>query len=91
MINAPGAKRQSAENLKRLKQAFQKATEDFCIDVKIGIRNPGVSLIGLQRLLDFFRAYKGQPEDLLPAPSESDDAYAPPLFKDDEKDLRQCP
>lgn len=76
LINAPWAKRQSAENLKRLEQALQKATEDFDIDVEIGIRNPGVSLIGLQRLLDFFRAYKGRPEDLLPAPSESDDAYA---------------
>lgn len=41
----------------------------------IGSRNPGVSLFGLERLLTHFRAYPGQPEDLLLAPSESEDAY----------------
>ncbi|WP_208630078.1 hypothetical protein [Gluconacetobacter entanii] len=34
-----------------------------------------MSLLGLQRLLAFFQAYEGPAEDLLPAPSESDDAY----------------
>lgn len=75
LVGAPWAKRQPKENLKRLEHALTKATEGLDIKAEIGARNPGVSLVGLQRLLDFFRTYKGPPEDLLPAPSESFDAY----------------
>ncbi len=72
---APWAKRQSSANLLRLEQALAKATDGLALAAEIGARNPGVSLIGLQNLLAFFQAYGGPPEDLLPAPSESDDAY----------------
>lgn len=72
---APWAKRQPAANLQRLEQALLKATQGLELSAEIGVRNPGVSLLGLQRLLAFFQAYEGPPEDLLPAPSESDDAY----------------
>ncbi|MEJ6849852.1 DEAD/DEAH box helicase [Sinorhizobium fredii] len=75
LTGAPWAKRQPAANLQRLEQALTKATERLDVTAEIGARNPGVSLIGLQRLLEFFRSYAGPPEDLLPAPSESDDAY----------------
>lgn len=75
LANAPWAKRKEEADLKLLEQALTKATQGLDINVEIGVRNPGVNLIGLQRLLDFFRAYKGPPEDLLPAPSESSDAY----------------
>ncbi|GAA5658212.1 hypothetical protein Brsp06_04596 [Brucella sp. NBRC 13694] len=72
---APWAKRQSSANLLRLEQALAKATDGLDLAAEIGARNPGVSLIGLQNLLAFFQAYGGPLEDLLPAPSESVDAY----------------
>lgn len=75
LTGAPWAKRQSSANLLRLEQALAKATDGLELGAEIGARNPGVSLIGLQSLLAFFRAYEGPLEDLLPAPSESDDAY----------------
>ncbi|MGP4806192.1 DEAD/DEAH box helicase [Agrobacterium cavarae] len=72
---APWAKRHSSSNLQRLEQALSKATDGLDLAADIGARNPGVSLIGLQGLLAYFRTYEGSPEDLLAAPSESDDAY----------------
>lgn len=72
---APWAKRQSPANLQRLEQVLAKATDGLDLAADVGARNPGVSLIGLQSLLTYFRAYEGSPEDLLAAPSESDDAY----------------
>ena len=39
------------------------------------IRHPGVNAVGLQKLLDSFRNYEGDVENLLPAPSESLDSY----------------
>ena len=38
-------------------------------------RHPGVSAIGLQRLLDAFRRYTGNVENLLPAEVSSNDSY----------------
>lgn len=37
-------------------------------------RNSGVSPIALQNLLDYFKEYDGEPEDLIPAMPESDNA-----------------
>ena len=73
---APWARRKNGEDLRKLEKALIDATAGMGVDAQIGSRNPGVSLFGLDRLLDFFRAYPGPPEDLLLAPSESDDAYA---------------
>ncbi|WP_139194560.1 hypothetical protein [Roseovarius tolerans] len=36
--------------------------------------NPGISIVALQSLLDFFRAYSGLPEQLLPIPPEDDES-----------------
>ncbi|MBB2796821.1 UNVERIFIED_ORG: superfamily II DNA/RNA helicase [Rhizobium pisi] len=73
---APWARRKNEEDLRKLEKALIDATAGLGVDAQIGSRNPGVSLFGLDRLLDFFQAYPGPPEDLLLAPSESDDAYA---------------
>ncbi|SCB37881.1 DEAD/DEAH box helicase [Rhizobium hainanense] len=72
---APWAKRQPAESLSRLEASLAVVTDGLSVGAEIGARNPGVSLIGLQSLLNYFRGYAGQLEDLLPAPSESDDSY----------------
>ena len=72
---APWAKRRSEEDLRRLEEVLARSTAGMSVNPDIGSRNPGVSLFGLERLLTYFRAYPGPPEDLLLAPSESDDAY----------------
>ncbi|NSY99586.1 DEAD/DEAH box helicase [Agrobacterium tumefaciens] len=73
--SAPWAKRKSEEDLRKLEDVLAQATAGMDVRPEIGTRNPGVSLFGLQRLMTYFRRYTGPPEDLLLAPSESDDAY----------------
>ncbi|UXN05123.1 DEAD/DEAH box helicase [Bartonella sp. HY406] len=75
LTETPWAKRYDEPTLKLLAKALTHATEGMTIEADIGIRNPGVNLIGLQKLLNFFSTYKGEIEDLLIAPPESDDAY----------------
>ncbi|MHB0953975.1 MAG: DEAD/DEAH box helicase, partial [Allorhizobium sp.] len=72
---APWAKRKSEQDLRKLEEVLAKATVGMDINPETGSRNPGVSLFGLQRLITYFREYTGPPEDLLLAPSESDDSY----------------
>lgn len=72
---APWAKRKPEEDIRKLDAVLMETTDGMGVSPEIGSRNPGVSLFGLDRLLTFFRAYRGPPEDLLLAPSESDDAY----------------
>lgn len=73
---APWARRKPAEDLLKLEEVLSQATAGMDVNPEIGSRNPGVSLFGLEHLLGYFRSYPGPPEDLLLAPSESDDAYA---------------
>ena len=75
LATAPWAKRKSDEDIRKLEDVLTQATATMSVNPEIGSRNPGVSLFGLERLLAYFRAYPGAPEDLLLAPSESDDAY----------------
>jgi len=75
LASAPWAKRKSEEDLRKLESVLAQATAGMDVSSEIGSRNPGVSLFGLQRLITYFRSYTGPPEDLLLAPSESDDAY----------------
>lgn len=72
---APWAKRTSEEDLRKLEDILAQATAGMDVSPETGSRNPGVSLFGLQRLITYFRSYTGPAEDLLLAPSESDDAY----------------
>jgi hypothetical protein len=41
----------------------------------VAARHPGVSALGMQRLLDAFRDYKGDVENLMPAAVDSQDSY----------------
>lgn len=85
---APWAKRKSEEDLRKLEEVLTRATAGMSVNADIGSRNPGVSLFGLERLLTYFRAYSGPPEDLLLAPSESEDAYD--RFSEIMERLNEC-
>lgn len=75
LSNAPFAKRHSQEALQKLDKSLASISELINIPPEILIRHPGVSAVGLQRLLEVFRNYSGNIENLLLAPSESVDAY----------------
>ncbi|ESW59247.1 MAG: DEAD/DEAH box helicase [Rhodobacter sp. CACIA14H1] len=72
---APFAKRHSTEALAKLDKSLEGISALISITQDILIRHPGVSAVGLQRLLEVFREYEGNIENLLLAPSESVDAY----------------
>lgn len=69
------AKRHDAESIAKLDQALGALAEQIEISVDLAARHPGVNAIGLQHLLDAFRAYPGNVENLLPAEVASYDSY----------------
>lgn len=69
------AKRHDAALITKLDQALGALAAQIEIDVDLAARHPGVSAIGLQRLLEAFRAYAGDVENLLPAEVASNDSY----------------
>ncbi|WP_233831755.1 DEAD/DEAH box helicase [Paraburkholderia sp. ZP32-5] len=69
------AKRHEAALIVKLDQALAALVAQIEIDVDLAARHPGVSAIGLQRLLDAFRSYAGDVENLLPAEVASNDSY----------------
>ncbi|HBN7890446.1 DEAD/DEAH box helicase [Pseudomonas aeruginosa] len=69
------AKRHDAATIAKLDQALGALAEQIEIDVDLATRHPGVSAIGLQHLLEAFRAYTGDVENLLPAEVASNDSY----------------
>lgn len=75
LAGAPWARRRSESDIRDLEVTLAEASIGLAVLPSTGSRNPGVSLFGLERLLTFFRGYEGGVEDLLLAPSESDDAY----------------
>lgn len=69
------AKRHPVEAIQKLDKSLESIAGLINITQEVLIRHPGVSAIGLQRLLEVFRKYEGNVENLLLAPSESVDAY----------------
>lgn len=69
------AKRHDVASIATLDQALGALAEQIEIDVDLAARHPGVSAIGLQRLLEAFRSYAGDVENLLPAEVASNDSY----------------
>lgn len=69
------AKRHDAESIAKLDQALGALAEQIEISVDLAARHPGVSAVGLQHLLEAFRAYPGDVENLLPADVASFDSY----------------
>jgi hypothetical protein len=69
------AKRHSATSIAKLEESLAAIAPQVEIGHEIADRHPGVSALGLQKLLDSFRAYRGDPENLLPAAVESADSF----------------
>ncbi|HEY8357658.1 MAG TPA: DEAD/DEAH box helicase, partial [Ramlibacter sp.] len=69
------ATRHDPNQIRRLEQSLAALAERIEISAETCARHPGVSPVGLQRLLEAFRAYAGDVENLLPAPVDSKDSY----------------
>lgn len=69
------AKRHDESSIANLDRVLADIIANIEIDVELAARHPGVSVIGLQRLLEAFRFYKGDVENLLPAEVASNDSY----------------
>lgn len=69
------AKRHNPEALGEIDKALEHLASQIDIDVDLASRHPGVSAMGMQRLLETFRAYAGDVENLLPAEVASVDSY----------------
>lgn len=69
------AKRHDAETLARLDNVLGDLASKIDIDATLAARHPGVCAMGLQRLLEAFRSYSGDVENLLPADVASVDSF----------------
>lgn len=69
------AKRHDPAIVARLEQSLGTLASQIEIDAEVASRHPGVSAFGLQRLLENFRSYSGDVENLLPAQVDSQDSY----------------
>lgn len=69
------AKRHDPATIAKLDLSLAAIASQIEIGYEIAGRHPGVSALGLQRLLDAFRSYKGDIENLLPAAVDSQDSY----------------
>ncbi|MBX3445658.1 MAG: DEAD/DEAH box helicase [Parvibaculaceae bacterium] len=75
ILEADLAKRHDPATVARLNKSLALLAEQVEIDAKLAGRHPGVSALGLQHLLDAFRSYAGDVENLLPAEVNSVDSY----------------
>jgi hypothetical protein len=69
------AKRHNPATIERLEASLANIATQIAIGPDIAVRHPGVSALGMQRLLDAFRNYEGDLENLLPAAVDSQDSY----------------
>lgn len=69
------AKRHETASIAKLDQVLTLVASQIEISVELAARHPGVNAIGLQHLLEAFRAYPGNVENLLPADVMSNDSY----------------
>jgi superfamily II DNA/RNA helicase len=68
-------KRHDPATVAKLDQSLAAIAGQIEISPEIAGRHPGVSALGLQHLLDAFRSYEGDIENLLPAGVDSQDSY----------------
>jgi superfamily II DNA/RNA helicase len=69
------AQRHDSATIARLEQSLSKLASQIEIGAEIATRHPGTSALGLQHLLNAFRNYEGDVENLLPAEVDSQDSY----------------
>lgn len=75
ILSASFAIRHSHNVVLMLDQTLRNITAQIEIEPEVAARHPGVSALGLQRLLDEFRNYSGEVENLLPADVNSHDSF----------------
>lgn len=75
ILSASFAIRHSHNVVLMLDQTLRNITAQIEIEPEVAARHPGVSALGLQRLLDEFRNYSGDVENLLPADVNSHDSF----------------
>lgn len=68
------SKRHDVASIARLNSALGVLADGLEISTSLAARHPGVSAVGMQHLLEAFRAYKGDIENLLPAEVASQDS-----------------
>lgn len=69
------AKRHDRDFIERLDTVLATIAANIEISPDLAGRHSGVSPIGMQHLLETFRKYAGEPDNLLPAEVASDDSY----------------
>jgi superfamily II DNA/RNA helicase len=69
------SKRHDAASIAKLDDALGALAEGLEISASLAACHPGVSAVGMQRLLEAFRDYQGDIENLLPADVASQDSY----------------
>ena len=75
IAQASFAKRHSPNTIAKIDEQLAALADKIEIGSDIAERHPGVSALGLQSLLEAFRAYEKDVENLIPAPVESQDSY----------------
>lgn len=72
--NSPPIKKLSNDVASKLEELIRPSLDSIDVSQDIVEANPGISIVALQRLLNFFRTYSGLPEQLLPIPPEDDES-----------------
>ena len=75
ITEADFAKRHDPRAVQEINEHLELLAKGIEVPVEVIVKHPGVNAVGLQRLLEFFRSYEGEIEEVLPAPAESFDAY----------------
>ena len=73
-MGSPSVRRMDAVKITALDDAIKELLSSVQIPEVIASAHPSISAVAMQALLTEFRDYKGDAEELLPAPPESDDA-----------------
>lgn len=89
--NAPPIKKIDEATAKEIESLIQPSLEAIDITPEIVDANPGISIVALQRLLDYFRAYSGEAENLLPIPPEDNESVDQFVFIFDVINLTLAP
>lgn len=76
VADAAFAKRHDPSFVAELDKALAEICKANRLPPTLVARHPGVSAIAMQSLLEFFERHPGEPEDLVPAATEDDEAVA---------------
>ncbi len=72
ILNSAPVRKIGSRQAGSLEELVKLSISEIDIEAAIVEANPGISVTALQRLLDYFRLFEGDPELLLPIPPEDD-------------------